>query len=135
MLFSITVAGMLINSLIAIYTAAGFIIGVLFWLVGFHNYKNTRISKLNKPINKESLSIFGTLLIIFIFLLILFENISIAKQISFSSQLTPQSLFYLDRFLLILGLLEGILFFISIKWLLPILLVLWILIRNKLWLC
>lgn len=119
MLFSISVAGMLVNSLLAIYTTAGLFIGIIFWLVGFHNYKND--SKLNKRINKDSLSILGTLLIIFIFLLILFGNISIAKQLSFSSPLTSQSLFGLGRFLLILGLLEGILFFISTKWLFPML--------------
>ncbi|GIO01620.1 hypothetical protein J5TS2_22880 [Brevibacillus halotolerans] len=119
MLFSISVAGMLVNSLLAIYTTAGLFIGVIFWLVGFHNYKND--SKLNKRINKDSLSILGTLLIIFIFLLILFGNISIAKQLSFSNPLASQSLFGLGRFLLILGLLEGILFFISTKWLFPML--------------
>ncbi|OAJ73637.1 hypothetical protein AYJ08_12620 [Brevibacillus sp. SKDU10] len=121
MLFSISAAGMLVNSLLAIYTVAGLFIGVIFWLAGFHNYKNARNSKLNKRINKDSLSILGILLIIFIFLLILFGNISIAKKLSFSSPLTSQSLFGLGRFLLILGLLEGILLFISTKWLFPML--------------
>ncbi|WP_431085801.1 hypothetical protein [Paenibacillus sp. 8b26] len=94
------------------------IVGIVFFLLGLPEFKKS--PKLTKEAVKDIIYIFLTLLILLIFVVIISWNIRTSSVLSFSGPLTSEMQFYWGRKVLIIGLLEAAWFFISIKWLLPI---------------
>lgn len=107
-----------VNLIVATFMGSCIIIGFVFFLIGFQGERLSKLAK-GKQTRIDLIKIFSTLGILAVILLLSFESLRTTGHLAFASP-DPETARQVGVKLMLLGMAQGAWFFVSLKWLLPL---------------